>query len=95
MGKKIAPIKSDAGFDLDFEWQVPQLKYWLKKIGNKLMSNKNFQKKIYTSIIVFFFLVQSIKILTKKVIKKINNLYENKIGLDMLKAVTIVFYKKL
>ena len=31
MGKKIAPIKSDAGFDLDFEWQVPQLKYWLKK----------------------------------------------------------------
>ena len=31
MGKKIAPIKSEAGFDLDFEWQVPQLKYWLKK----------------------------------------------------------------
>lgn len=31
MGKKIAPIKSDAGFDLDFEYQIPQLKYWLKK----------------------------------------------------------------
>ena len=31
MGKKIAPIKSDAGFDIDYEWQIPQLKYWLKK----------------------------------------------------------------
>ena len=33
MGRKIAPIKSDAGFDVDFEWQIPQLKYWLKKKG--------------------------------------------------------------
>lgn len=31
MGTKIAPIKSDAGFDVDYEWQIPQLKYWLKK----------------------------------------------------------------
>ena len=31
MGKNIAPIVSDAGFDLDFEWQVPILKFWLKK----------------------------------------------------------------
>ena len=31
MGKKIAPIKSDAGFDVDYEWQIPQLQYWLKK----------------------------------------------------------------
>ena len=31
MGHKIAPIKSDAGFDVDYEWQIPQLKYWLKK----------------------------------------------------------------
>ena len=31
MGKKIAPIKSDAGFDIDYEWQLPQLAYWLKK----------------------------------------------------------------
>lgn len=31
MGKKIAPIYSQAGFDLDYEWQLPQLKYWIKK----------------------------------------------------------------
>ena len=31
MGKKIAAIKSNAGFDLDYEWQVPQAKYWIKK----------------------------------------------------------------
>ena len=30
MGKKIAPIYSEAGFDLDFEWQLPQLEYWIK-----------------------------------------------------------------
>jgi len=34
MGRNIAPIVSDAGFDLDFEWQVPILKFWLKKNGN-------------------------------------------------------------
>ena len=51
------------------------------------MSNKNFQKKnIYNKHNSFFLLVQSIKILTKKVIKKINNLYENKIGLDNVKS---------
>ncbi len=33
MGQKIAPIINEAGFDLDFEWQVPQLEYWLKKYG--------------------------------------------------------------
>ena len=27
MGKKIAAIKNTAGFDIDFEWQLPQLKY--------------------------------------------------------------------
>jgi len=35
MGRKIAPIANEAGFDLDYEWQVPQLDYWLKKNGNK------------------------------------------------------------
>lgn len=34
MGKKIAPIRNDAGFDIDFEWQLPQLKYWIKKNGS-------------------------------------------------------------
>ena len=33
MGKKIAQIKSNAGFDIDYEWQLPQLKYWIKKYG--------------------------------------------------------------
>ena len=33
MGKKIAPIYSEAGFDLDYEWQLPQLEHWIK---NKL-----------------------------------------------------------
>ncbi len=33
MGKKIAPIFSEAGFDLDYEWQLPTLKYWIKKYG--------------------------------------------------------------
>ena len=28
---KIMPIKSIGGFDLDFEWQVPILEYWIKK----------------------------------------------------------------
>lgn len=34
MGKKIAPINSYAGFDIDYEWQLPQLKYWIKKNGD-------------------------------------------------------------
>lgn len=29
MGKKIAPIHSEAGFDIDYEWQLPSLKYWI------------------------------------------------------------------
>ena len=31
MGKKIAPIFSYAGLDVDYEWQIPQVEYWLKK----------------------------------------------------------------
>lgn len=33
MGQKIAPIKSEAGFDVDYEWQIPAVEYWLKKNG--------------------------------------------------------------
>ena len=33
LAASIAPIFSDAGFDIDYEWQVPQLKYWIKKYG--------------------------------------------------------------
>jgi hypothetical protein len=31
MGKKIYPIKQDAGLDIDYEWQLPQIKWWLDK----------------------------------------------------------------
>ena len=35
MGKKIAPIFSKGGFDLDYEWQVPSLEFWLKNYAKK------------------------------------------------------------
>jgi len=31
IGKVIAPTKSEAGFDLDYKWQVPLAEYWIKK----------------------------------------------------------------
>ena len=34
MGKKILPYYSDAGLDVDYEWQIPQVKFWLKKLKN-------------------------------------------------------------
>jgi hypothetical protein len=30
MGNKIAPIYSEGGFDIDYEWQMPLLKSWVK-----------------------------------------------------------------
>ena len=30
MGKKICPLKQTAGLDVDYEWQMPQVEYWLK-----------------------------------------------------------------
>jgi|TARA_B100001971_G_scaffold178302_1_gene173140 CMP-N-acetylneuraminic acid synthetase len=33
MGKKIAAIKSWGGCDVDYEWQIPGVEYWLKKHG--------------------------------------------------------------
>ena len=30
MGNKIAPIKSESGFDLDYVWQLPIAEYWIK-----------------------------------------------------------------
>lgn len=30
MGQKIYPLKQSGGFDIDYEWQMPQLEYWLK-----------------------------------------------------------------
>ena len=33
MGQKILPIKQWGGLDVDFEWQIPQVEFWLKKNG--------------------------------------------------------------
>lgn len=33
MGQKIYPIHNEGGCDVDYEWQVPQVEYWLKKNG--------------------------------------------------------------
>jgi len=33
MGQKIFPIKHWGGCDVDFEWQIPQVEFWLKKNG--------------------------------------------------------------
>jgi len=33
MGWKIYPIKQEAGFDIDYEWQVPMVEHWLKTYG--------------------------------------------------------------
>ena len=35
MGTNILPIKCDGGLDIDYEWQVPQINYLLKKNGKK------------------------------------------------------------
>ena len=35
MGKKIAPIFSEFGCDIDFEWQIPIVEHWLKKKNNE------------------------------------------------------------
>jgi hypothetical protein len=33
MGQRIHPIHSWGGCDIDFEWQVPQVEFWLRKHG--------------------------------------------------------------
>jgi Cytidylyltransferase len=33
MGRKIYPIKQWGGLDVDFEWQLPQVEFWLRKNG--------------------------------------------------------------
>ena len=36
MGNKIAPIKSESGFDLDYIWQLPIAEYWIKNNFKKI-----------------------------------------------------------
>ena len=33
MGKKIYPLKQWGGCDVDYEWQIPMVEYWLRKHG--------------------------------------------------------------
>lgn len=33
MGRKILPVKNWGGCDIDYEWQVPGVEYWLRKHG--------------------------------------------------------------
>lgn len=33
MGQKIYPLKQWGGCDVDYEWQIPMVEYWLKKNG--------------------------------------------------------------
>ncbi len=33
MGQKIYPLKQWGGLDVDYEWQMPQVEFWLKKQG--------------------------------------------------------------
>lgn len=33
MGNKIAPIRSWGGCDVDYEWQIPSVEFWLRKHG--------------------------------------------------------------
>ncbi len=33
MGRRIAPLEQWGGLDVDYEWQVPQVEYWLRKHG--------------------------------------------------------------
>jgi hypothetical protein len=33
MGQKIYPLKQWGGLDVDYEWQIPQIEFWLKKHG--------------------------------------------------------------
>lgn len=33
MGQKIYPLKQEGGLDVDYEWQIPQVEYWLENFG--------------------------------------------------------------
>ena len=32
-GNKVYPLRNEAGLDIDFDWEVPQAEYWLRKHG--------------------------------------------------------------
>lgn len=40
MGRRIAPIHSWGGCDVDYEWQIPTVEFWLRKHGVKDVSEE-------------------------------------------------------
>lgn len=38
MGKRIAPILQDAGCDVDYEWQIPLVEWWIKRYNQKALA---------------------------------------------------------
>lgn len=40
MGRKIYPLKQWGGLDVDYEWQMPQVEFWLKSHGVKDVAEK-------------------------------------------------------
>lgn len=45
MGKNIYPLKQWGGFDIDYEWQMPILEYWIKKHPLKKSAVKRLKKR--------------------------------------------------
>ncbi len=43
MGQRIYPLKQEGGFDVDYDWQMPAVEYWLKK--NKVKVAKKINRK--------------------------------------------------
>lgn len=39
MGQTIRPIENEAGLDVDFEWQMPQAEWWIKKYRPEVLRN--------------------------------------------------------
>jgi molybdopterin-guanine dinucleotide biosynthesis protein A len=35
MGRRIYPLKQWGGLDIDYEWQLPQVRFWLEKHGHR------------------------------------------------------------
>lgn len=44
MGQKIYPLKQWGGLDVDYEWQMPQVEYWLKKNLNAINTDNNYRR---------------------------------------------------
>lgn len=40
MGQKIYPLKQEGGLDVDYEWQIPMVEYWLRKHGFREKNDK-------------------------------------------------------